>query len=469
MTLSRRSVLLGSGAVAVAVPVALHLQWGAKDFVRQGFVANPPPAPAGEVNWSNWSGLQRSTPKAIAVAKDEAALRLALVEGATPIRPVGSGHSFSALVPSEGTIIDISPMAGVVAEDKAAGTVTFGAGTRLQQTARLLAERGLALSNLPDIDTQTLAGSFATATHGTGLSLPAIHDHISGFRIMLANGEVRDVTAASDPALFAAGKVSLGALGVMTQFTLKPKPAFNLRRRVWTESIETLLPRMGMLARQHRNFEFYYLPSTGKVAAIVHDVHTGPISGREPSTDDKTLEDLKALRDQFGWWPGLRRLIANQAIPEGEVEDSTDESWKLLSTGRPIKFNEMEYELPIAAGKQALKEIVSLVDAQKTIFFPIEVRHTAADEAWLSPFNGGPRMSISIHTAANEDVNFLYEVFEPVFRKYGGRPHWGKLHSLKRADFRKLYPRFDDFAALRKTLDPTGRMLNPFLEALFEG
>jgi FAD-linked oxidoreductase len=467
MALSRRALLLGGAVAAVAVPAGLHLSWGARDFTRKGFVAEPPPAPPGRVNWSNWSGIQRATPRAIVVAKDEASLRAAMLEGAAPIRPVGSGHSFAPLVPSEGTIIDISPMAGIISEDKAAGTVTFVAGTRLQHAARLLAERGLAFANLPDITTQTFGGMFSTATHGTGLLLPPIHDHIVGFRIMLPNGEMREATVNRDPDLFAAGKVSLGALGVITQYVIKPVPAFNLRRKLWTESIETLVPRIDVLARQHRNFEFYYLPATGKAAAIVHDVHTGAISGREPSTDDATVASLKDLRDSLGWWPWLRGVIADQAIPDGQVEDSTDESWKLLATGRPIKFNEMEYELPIESGTLALKEALAAADAQKNLFFPIEVRLTAGDTAWLSPFSDGPRMSISIHTAADEDVDFLYTVFEPIFRKHGGRPHWGKLHSLKRDDFGKLYPKFDAFAALRKTLDPQGRMLNPFLTELF--
>lgn len=467
MAISRRAMLFGGAAAAVAVPMGLHLRWGAQDFTRDGFVLEPPPAPAGRVNWSNWSGIERATPRSVAVAKDEAALGKVLADATAPIRPVGSGHSFCALVPSQGTIIDISPMAGVIAEDKAAGTVTLGAGTRLQQAARLLADRGLAFSNLSDIDTQTLAGMFATATHGTGLTLPPIHDHVSGFRIMLASGEVRDVTAASDPALFAAGKVSLGALGVITRYTLKPVPAFDLRRKMWAEPIETLLPRIDALARAHRNFEFFYLPGTGRAAGLIHDIHTGPVTGRAASGDEEVISGLKLLRDEFGWWPWLRGYIAGREFPDGTVEESSDASWKLLATGRPTRFNEMEYELPIAGGKLALREVLAAADAEKRLYFPTETRFTAGDTAWLSPFNAGPRMSISIHTPAAEDVDFLFKVFEPIFLKHGGRPHWGKLHSLKREQFRRLYPRFDDFAALRKSLDPQERLLNPFLAELF--
>jgi FAD-linked oxidoreductase len=467
MAFSRRSMMLGGGVAAIAIPAAMHLNWGRRDFVRSGFAPTPPAAPTGEVNWSNWSGLQRSTPKSIVVAQDEAMLKHILTTGAAPFRPVGSGHSFSPIVNCEGTIIDISPMAGILSHDAAAGTVTFGAGTRLQQAARMLADRGLAFSNLSDIDTQTLAGMFATATHGTGQTLTAIHDHIVGFRIMLPSGEIRDVTAQSDAALFAAGKVSLGALGVITQYTIKPVAAFNLKRKLWSEPIETLLPNIDELAKTNRNFEFFYLPATGMAAALTHNLHDGPVTGRGESGDDEIIAGLEELRNTFGWWPWLRGYIARHEMPNGVIEDSSDESWKLLATGRPIKFNEMEYELPVEGGKRALAEVIAAANAQKNLFFPTETRFIAGDDAWLSPFNAGPRLSISIHTAADEDIDFLFSVFEPIFQKHGGRPHWGKLHSLKREDFRKLYPRFDDFAALRHTLDPQGKMLNPFLSELF--
>ena len=107
------------------------------------------------------------------------------------------------------------------------------------------------------------------------------------------------------------------------------------------------------------------------------------------------------------------------------------------------------------------------LDSDPDVFFPIEVRRIAADDAWLSPFHGGPRGSIAVHTHYKDDFAFLYDLIEPIFRRHGGRPHWGKLHNLRGQHLAALYPRWRDFLKVRAELDPGGRMLNPYLKGLF--
>ena len=86
------------------------------------------------------------------------------------IRPAGSGHSFTALVPTSTTLVSIDRLASVVHIDRKAMTVTAQAGMRIGALARALDAQGLALRNQPDVDVQTLAGAIATGTHGTALT-----------------------------------------------------------------------------------------------------------------------------------------------------------------------------------------------------------------------------------------------------------------------------------------------------------
>lgn len=469
MGVSRRRLLQTGAAlgVAAAIPIGQHVAWGLKDFERDGYSPDYPETPIGEESWMNWSGAQRATPNQLVSPQSLEDLSDFIRNATGRIRPRGSGHSFSGLVPSEGTILDVSYLSGLKSYDEATGIATFGAGTTLFQTAAALNERGRAFPNLPDIVDQTLAGSFATATHGTGATLTALHDYVRGFRLVTANGDILSVTADSDPDLFSAGKVSLGALGVIAEYDVQTIPAFNLRRVLAAEPIEQVIENAEAIAESHRNFEFFYLPGTGLAASLTHDLHEGETTGVEPSEDDEVLIGLKQLRDQFGWWPWLRRKIAQSALPSGVLEDVSDASLELLATTRPIKFNEMEYHLPRDQGLQALRKVVAKMDRRKDAFFPMEVRFIAPDDAWLSPFNGGPRISIAIHAAVDEPFDYFFSDFEPIFRAHGGRPHWGKWHSLTRADFETLYPEFNRFAALRQQLDPDGKFLNPHLAEVF--
>lgn len=467
MALSRRKLLLLAGGAAAAYPTAKYAMWQGEDFTRADFNPDLPVAPDGETAWMNWSGLQRSTPKQIFVPKSEDELADFMATTEDRVRPVGAGHSFTGLVPSEGTIVDISRLAGIISEDKQAGTITLGAGTRLRRSSQLMSKLGLGWQNLPDIDVQTLAGACSTATHGTGLKFRALHDHIVGFRLITPNGEIKDVTAQSDPDLFSAGKVSLGALGIITSYTIKPVKSFNLHRKMWIEPIDELVARADEYVEKHRHFEFYFVPNTGYGAGISHDLHEGPVTGREKSEDDDLLNQLLLLRDQFGWAPWLRRKTVQALMPTGVVEDFSDESWRLLSTARPIKFNEMEYHMPRENGLADLKELIKFMDSRKDVYFPVEVRWTDGDDAMISPFNGGPRLSIACHAAAHEKLDYFYDVIEPLHREHGGRPHWGKLNSLDHEDFAALYPEFDRFNAIRQSLDPAGKMLNPLLAKTF--
>ncbi|WP_310541544.1 D-arabinono-1,4-lactone oxidase [Phenylobacterium sp.] len=141
----------------------------------------------------------------------------------------------------------------------------------------------------------------------------------------------------------------------------------------------------------------------------------------------------------------------------------------MLSTERPVRFNEMEFHLPPETQLAALKAVMAAIEThRKDVFFPIEARRIAADDAWLSPFNGGPRGSVAVHCYYKDDYRFLFDLIQPIFLKHGGRPHWGKLHSLKAPQLARLYPDWEAFQSVRRRLDPQGRMLNPYLRELLE-
>jgi FAD/FMN-containing dehydrogenase len=151
----------------------------------------------------------------------------------------------------------------------------------------------------------------------------------------------------------------------------------------------------------------------------------------------------------------------------GTPEEAVDEGWKLLSTERPVRFNEMEFHMPADAQLSALKEVVATIEKHRPdVFFPIETRRIATDDAWLSPFQGGEHGSVAVHAYYKDDYDFFFTLIEPIFRRHGGRPHWGKLNNLKTQDFAALYPRWNDFVALRRQMDPDGRLMNSYLKGI---
>ncbi|MFB2533347.1 FAD-binding protein [Paracoccus sp. p3-h83] len=301
MKLTRRQALLGGTAAVLAVPAVMQARWLATDHARPGFSPRPPAAPEGRRLWRNWSGLHHAAPSEIFSAQTEADLAARIATATGRVRPMGSGHAFIDLVPTDDMMVDVSRLSGLIEADPATRIARFGAGTRLRQAAMLADEAGLAFPNLPDIDVQTLAGSYATATHGTGRDLTALHGRITGFRLITPDGSTHDVTRASDPDLFDAGRVSMGALGVMTRFDVELVDRFALTRKMFLIPTEQAIETMHDQARSHHYHEFYVLPHTGYAAVITHDLHDGPVAGRAPSRDEDFIATFRTLRDVLGW------------------------------------------------------------------------------------------------------------------------------------------------------------------------
>ncbi len=464
MKMGRRALLGGAGLLALGVGGLAG---------RRMWLSREPELPApintkGRALWSNWAGNEHAYPATRAAPASEAELAALLPKAQAPIRPVGSGHSFTALVPTEGTLLSLDRINGLVRHDAAAMTATVRAGTKLSALGPMLAGIRQEMPNLPDINKQTLAGALATGTHGTGKGVKAIHGEVTAMRLILPNGEVAECSRELRPELFHAARVSLGAFGVVSEVTLQNRTLERVKKIVSLVDTEDMLRQWPALAEKHRNAEFLVLPFTGKSALITHDTTTEPVSPRGPDSDTDTLMDLKSLRDLFEFAPELRKKAAQSAMADIPPDIAIDEGWKLLSNERPVRFKEMEYHLPIAEQVGALREIIRRIESDaRSVFFPIEARIIAPDDAWLSPFYERESGSIAVHAWYKEDHDWMFRLAEPVFREAGGRPHWGKLHSLGAQEFKQLYPQFAEADAIRRSVDPDGRMLNPFLKRIF--
>ncbi len=441
-----------------------------------GAISMPqPPAPVTGADgkrrlpWQNWSGYQHGVPaERVAPGSLDELVEL-MRKAPAPVRPVGAGHSFSPLVPTDGTLLSLLKFDGLLAHDARALTATFGAGTRLGDVGEPLAAAGQALYNMPDIDQQSLAGAMATATHGTGRTLGALHSYLTALTLVTPRGEVLECSRERNAEVFDAARVSLGALGVVTRVTLRNLPTHSLKRRVWLEPVEALFERFDELAARHHSFEAYLIPHCSQAAVIAIDPTTEPLRPRGAEQDNDAVMDMKRLRDWTAWWPGLRRRLMDAATREFEPEEAVDVWHRVFPSARAVRFNEMEYHLPREALLPTLRRVREVVEARHPeIFFPIEVRTVKGDDAWLSPFAGHEVSgSIAVHHYHLEDPLPCFAAVEPLYRPLGGRPHWGKMHTLGAADVAALYPRWNDFQRVRRDLDPEGRMLNPHLGQLF--
>lgn len=425
--------------------------------------------------WKNWSGTVECPDTPVRTPGDAAELARLLADAAHDARSVrvaGAGHSFSPLVASDGVIVSLDRMQGIVDVDAATSVARVQAGTRLYALGAALAERGLAMENLGDINVQSIAGATSTGTHGTGLGFGNLATQVAAMKIVAADGREVVASPAENPELFAGGRVALGALGVLSEVSLRLVPAFRLKLERGGMDLEDCLAQADALVAANRSFEFYWLPHTESVLTKKWNVTDAPVDemGLGRWFSDVLLENTafgalcRLGRAMPSWCPSLSRFCAAMISRSEQV----DASWSMLSTVRQVRFNEMEWSLPAARGAEALREIKALIARREfPLMFPLEYRWVKGDDIWLSPNFGRDSVHISVHQFVGMPFERYFDAVQAICLNHGGRPHWGKVHSLKAAQLSRLYPRWDDFLALRETMDPQGRFLTPYLRGLF--
>jgi FAD-linked oxidoreductase len=434
------------------------------------------PAPAGPRRWQNWAGNQSAAGLAVAHpgrAEEVVDLVVAAGRAGRTVKAIGSGHSFTAIGRPDHYQVVLDRMTRLRHLDPGSGRATVDAGISLRDLSVALARRGRALANLGDIDTQTVAGAIATGTHGTGLRFGGIATQVTGLEIVVGDGSLLWCSPQERAELWSAGRVHLGALGIVTGVELETVPLFALAAEEGCLPLEQLLDEWDDRVEGADHFEAYWFPHTG-MTSTKHNTHVGidrlaPLPRWRAAAENSFLQNTV-----FGAVIALgRRLpatipVANRAAARALGHRSyTDLSYRVFATERRVRFCEMEYAVPRADAVETIRAVTDAVERSGMhIAFPVELRVAAADDIPLSTAHGRDSAYIAVHMPVGVDYRAYFALVAAVLDGAGGRPHWGKLHTLDAAALRDRYPRFDDFCAVRHSVDPGGVFANPELDRI---
>lgn len=385
------------------------------------------------------------------------------------VKAVGTGHSFTAAAATDGLLIGPQRLTAVREIDREGGTVTVEAGLPLKDLNRILAAEGLALTNMGDIMEQTVAGATSTGTHGTGRDSGSISAQIRGLEIVLADGTVARASADERPELFAAARVGLGALGVISAITFAVEPSFLLTAREEPMRFDRVLEEFDGLVAENEHFEFYWFPHTDGCNTKRNNRSAGPAAPLPKVrgwVDDELLSNgvFQVACSLGRTVPQVIPSIAQVSSRALSARHYTDTSYKVFTSPRRVRFVEMEYAVPREAATTVLRELKALVERSDwRISFPVEVRIAPADDITLSTASGRDTAYVAVHMYRGTPHEDYFTAVERIMTAHEGRPHWGKLHSRDAEYFSGVYPRFAEFTALRDRLDPERRFANDYL------
>ncbi|MEU3598567.1 D-arabinono-1,4-lactone oxidase [Streptomyces sp. NPDC006798] len=422
--------------------------------------------------WRNWAGNVTARPvrETSPASADEVAdaIRRAAEDGLT-VKTVGTGHSFTAVAATDGLLIRPGLLTGIRRIDRTAMTVTVESGTPLRRLNTALAREGLSLANMGDIMAQTVAGAVSTGTHGTGRDSGSLAAQIRALELVTADGTLMTCDADHNAEVFAAARIGLGALGVITAVTLAVEPLFLLTAREEPMSFDRVTADFDALYAENEHFEFYWFPHTDNCTTKRNNRSPGPAA--PPGAVGAWIEDELLANGLFqvastvgravpAAVPAIAR-IASRAL---SARTYTDIPYKVFTSPRRVRFLEMEYAVPREACTAALREVKAMIERSPLkIGFPVEVRTAPADDITLSTASGRDSAYIAVHQYRGAPHRAYFTAVERVMTAHGGRPHWGKLHTRDAGQLARVYPRFGEFTALRDRLDPERRFGNDYL------
>jgi FAD/FMN-containing dehydrogenase len=387
--------------------------------------------------WSNWSGSLKFTPGKFIKPGSEEELSEAVynaLKKEQKIRVVGAGHSSSPLVVNKDLVVSLENFKDVERIDTKESTAWAGTGLTVKEGGSKLLEHKLSFHNTGDVDIQYVAGAISTGTHGTGITLQTLSSMLTGCRMLCADGQIREFTEEKDgKEFFDAMRVSLGSMGIMTSMRLKLLPAFKLERKEWCTHTDECIKNLDELIHENRNFDFYWYPRNDEVKLRTMN---------EPGKGTQKISYAYCVEESSGW--------AIDVLPKE----------------RDLKFDEMEYALPIEAGPGCFMEVRKRIREKfrRNVAWRVLYRTIAADDFYISPYFGRDTVTISLHQNAGFPIMEYFREIEPVFKDFGGRPHWAKKHTMQSSEISNLYPRLNDFLAVRQKMDPDGVFLNEHLK-----
>lgn len=421
--------------------------------------------------WRNWGGNVSARPaRQVAPASVEelaAVVRRAREDG-LKVKAVGTGHSFTSIAATDGVLIRPQLLTGIRDVDRRSMTVTVEAGTPLKRLNVALAREGLSLTNMGDIMEQTVSGATSTGTHGTGRTSGSIAAQIKGLELVTADGSVLTCSEEENPDVFAAARIGLGALGVVTAITFAVEPLFLLTAREEPMPLDRVLAEFDQLWAENEHFEFYWFPHTGSTTTKRNNRSAGPerpVGRLAGWFEDEFLSNgvFQAAQWAGRAVPATIPSIARISSRALSARTYTDIPYKVFTSPRRVRFVEMEYAVPRAALVETLRELRAVIDRSGLrVSFPVEVRTAPADDITLSTASGRDSAYIAVHMFRGTPYQAYFTAAERVFTAHEGRPHWGKVHTRDSEYLDRVYPRFGEFTALRDRLDPERLFQNDY-------
>jgi len=405
------------------------------------------------------------------------------------VKPYGSAHSWSDIalpssdsldisgIPTKWISMSLDNLCRILHVDLQKKLVTVQAGIRLKDLYEQLELYGLSMPNSGSIAEQSIAGAFATGTHGTGRALKILASTVISLKIVDGNGEFLTVSEKENEHLFKACLVHLGCLGIVTEYTLQVVDAFNLEEERLAIDIKEFFINTNQYFERNDFVKLWIVP------------HSNPPRARlwlqNRTTKKRSKNFLRIWLDRhfivkYFYSPTVRLVSRSASFTRlfmrilsplicQRTSGYVDRSDRVLRCGYLPIHSEAEYSVPIERAAYYCGALMEMIERQrhKMNMCP-EVRFVAKDNIWMSGAEGRDSCFITVTGICytHQEKERLWKDVEELFSATECRPHWGKYHSLGYHELRQRFAHLDEFCAIREKMDPDRIFVNGHIARL---
>ena len=426
--------------------------------------------------WVSWNGnIVHSYDTVVSPGTEEELAEA--VRSARRVRVYGNKQSSSDIAAGTETLIDSSRYDRILSFDEEAGRVTVQSGVTLKDLMHEIETRGWTFPCLPDIDTVRIGGALATGTHGTAGDAHPLAEYMVAARLVKADGSIEEIDESSD--LMPALRASLGTLGVLSTVTFDLHPLYYMRVEEQAIPDEEWLAHYRQWLEDYEFVRIIWLPHTGYGWVVLGeridadtpvDERTAPRYVRHRREVSKFLYKRTLRFPRFTRFANrlIRKLFfAHRIVEKGTLYGAT------VTKSRGSTLELAEWTVAMDRFEELFTKLRNALESNENDAYahvPMDIRFLKGDDTWLSTAYGRDTVTVGCVTRNPEhaDEYAAFDLVERIFLEHEGRPHWAKRFRAKAPELAPLYPRWDDFVALRRRMDPEGKFLNPYLAEIFE-
>jgi L-gulonolactone oxidase len=430
----------------------------------------------------NWAKTYESKPKDIFYPKTKKEI-IHLVQYCnkyqTPIKVVGGADSYNDIYcPGEyGFLVSLEKFNKLLEVDIENATATFEGGMMIPDLLKQLKRHNLTLSNLGTNIFDSAAGACSTGYHGSGINYKIFSSFVLEFEIVTPTGEQKIIKNSDEE--FDIYAVGLGVLGIITKITLQCEPSFTMEVTERQMSLDEIEQNFDELLKQNDHFKFIWIPHTDKFM-----VWLGNRSEKKEGSLWKKFQTyfvtgvlINNIFHEFLLFfasfkrslvPKINKLIAKILLPKKESKNVWNSYWSFFLP-HLLKQDVVEYAFDIKDTFTVFREVIETIK-EKKIFVdtPIEVRFVKGDSYWMSPTgqNDACWIGTKIHFPYGRKPEYqnYFTTIDEILARYSGRPHWGKQFRISPEEFKKVYPKWDQFWEYADKQDPNKILQNDFVK-----